>query len=1015
MDQLALVGRQEQLDRLLKTINGLDEGRGGVVFVLGEAGIGKSRLVEEARALNAGGRIRWLEGRSLSYGGSLSYWAVTQMMLSDLGLSDGDPVPKMRVALRQRAGRLFGDGGASVLPYLEQLLGMRFEDDSQNLLAGLDSETLRHQTLSAVWAYFKAAAELEPIVLLFEDLHWADPSSLAVLEKLFELTDRAPLLLMCLMRADREHKSWNLKFLAQSDYAHRFTEIQLEPLTEEMSNQLVGNLLAEAELPADVRSLLLERSDGNPFYLEEVIRSLIDRGALAEEGGRWTAAREIHMTEIPDTLQGVLLARIDRLEEDVRRTLQLASVIGRSFLYRLLEAISEAERELDFHLTQLQRLDLVREKERYPELEYIFKHSLTQEAAYSSILMDRRRDFHRKIALALESLFEDRQDEYLGLLAYHFDQGGDSEKAVPYLIRAGDRARLGDAQQEAAQFYERAVELLEKRGSYELAAETYLKLGMVYHVDFRFADAHRANEAAFRLQREHRETNEGPISDLPEQDADLKFVGGLSSLDVTTLDPGNLTQGDEGVVIQDLFAGIAELQPDLNVIPRGASSWEVFDEGLRYVIHLRDDVYWTNGTPVTAADYEWAWKRNLRLSDRDYPASMLDDIEGARDFRLKVTDDLGAVGVRALDQWTLEVRLEKAVAYFPYLLAMPITFPQPRQVVERVGGDWWLPENLVGNGPYRLLEFEPGKKAAYERNPGYSGALPKAAPTQVEWLTIGDDQEREALFRQGRLDYGDFIRHRIQDTNLFAQEIPDPGYLHLSFLVFAPVYPLDDIRVRQALIYAIDPKYMNQARSGFGARGGVVPPGMAGHSPGISLPYDPTLARRLLHEAGYPEGEDFPRISGRMFLSEDAGTRISTCWREVLGIDIDFNPGTSYEWDLAIDLIYCHGWFADYPDPDNFLRQISIFDFLRSHGWQDTYFDDLVSQAAETPDRAKRMAMYRKADRYITAELALVKPLGYGLRARVFLQQPWVQDMRFSPLGFLGARYITIDPQTRSS
>ena len=185
--------------------------------------------------------------------------------------------------------------------------------------------------------------------------------------------------------------------------------------------------------------MILEHAEGNPFYLEEIVRSLIDQGAILREGDKWRATRDLTDITIPETLEGVLLARIDRLQEDVRRTLQLASVIGKSFLYRLLEAIAEAEQQLDQHLAQLQRVDLVREKTILPELEYMFKHSLTQEAAYNSLLLERRREFHRRVGEALEQLFADRKEQYLGLLAHHFELAGEHARAVGYLIQAGDR------------------------------------------------------------------------------------------------------------------------------------------------------------------------------------------------------------------------------------------------------------------------------------------------------------------------------------------------------------------------------------------------------------------------------------------------------------------------------------------------------------------------------------------------------------------------------------------------
>ncbi len=245
----------------------------------------------------------------------------------------------------------------------------------------------------------------------------------------------------------------------------------------------------------------------------------------------------VEALSIPDTLQGVLLARFDRLERDVRGTLQMASVIGRSFLYRLLQAVAEADAEVDRHLVMLQRADLVREKTVRPELEYIFKHSLAQEAAYESLLLERRREFHRRVGEALERLFPDRPEQLYGLLAHHFDLAEQDERAVRYLIAAGDQARMQDALPEAARFYRRAVERLEAVGDARGVARTWLKLALVYHADFDFAAAHDAYERAFAAGPESSEaapdkTGTGLAAQLPREEprpqwAVLREAGGI--------------------------------------------------------------------------------------------------------------------------------------------------------------------------------------------------------------------------------------------------------------------------------------------------------------------------------------------------------------------------------------------------------------------------------------------------------------------------------------------------------
>jgi ABC-type transport system substrate-binding protein/class 3 adenylate cyclase len=1014
-----VIGRERELKQLRDALTELRAGHGQVVFILGEAGIGKSRLIEEVRRASGDNTPRFLEGRAVSYGQNLSFWTIKQLIRNDLGITDGAPETKIKVTLRRRVKELFGDKSDDVLPYLAHLSGVDLEGELAERVKLLDGETLKRQVLISTADYFAKLAQQQPTVLVFEDLHWADPSSLEALERLLRVTERAPLGIIALMRAETDRPAWRVREIAAREYRRRFREIELEPLSPVEAGQLVANLLAIAELPDATVRLILDRAEGNPFYLEELIRSLIEQGAIVRsENGTWRAQALIAKVQIPDTLQALLLARIDRLHDDVKRTLQLAAVIGRSFLYRVLEAISAAEnaaRELDWQLAQLEHADLVRETTRLPELEYMFKHWLTQEAAYDSLLIERRREFHRKVGAALEELFAERKDEFLGLLAYHLDRAGEKAKAIDYLIRAGDKARLEDAHEEAIQFYRRAIELLHELGDSEREAKTWLKLGMVEHTNFNFAAAQRANETAFEMQQEQRRRRD--IGANIQVGGSNRFRwSGIWEEQYITLDPGLVKDINAGSIVYALFAGIAQLDAEFNLIPHAARSWEVLNDGTRYVVHLRDDVRWTDGTAVTATDYEWAWKRNLTPATKAEFASALDDIVGARAFRQGMTANADSVGIRAFDALTLEIRLERPAAYFPYLFASWVTLPLPKRVIEQAGSEWWKPEHIVSNGAFRLVRFEQDG-GALERNADYFGEF-SGNLDGYEWRMIPDESERTRAYLNGELDRTEYTSASgplLVALGASKEEFQIASEISTAYLAIFPQRPpLDDVRVRRALIQSIDrDRIPVEARLNRTiARGGIIPPGIPGHSPEIGLPFDVETARRLLAEAGFPEGRNFPRLTLTCTYSaqEPKAQEIVRQWREHLGITIQIGqPNIDWESSEQIPEIACSPWTPDYPDPDGVLRTLPLYDVLLRAGWGNARFGELVAEAARTADRARRLEMYREAERIWVAEEAVVCALFYNW-AGFILTKPWVKGATLTPLGHLSIQNITVEP-----
>ncbi|MBI3914579.1 MAG: AAA family ATPase [Chloroflexi bacterium] len=342
-----MVGREREFSQLAQITDALHQSRGGVATIIGEAGLGKSRLVAEWRKASLAqfgeGGLRWIEGRCLSYGASMAHHLSTDILRAIIGAPPGSTEEETHAALRKVCEDLFGAEIKDVYPFLGHLLGIQLEAEMDARVKYLDGPALQQKYIAAYKKLLLTLAQKMPTVLVCEDVHWADPSSIEMGLQVLAIVAEAPLVVVFVTRADKDSPGW--KLIAQS---HEIAgvgamDLHLAPLSENDSKQLVSNLLEVEALPENLRNLILAKAEGNPFFVEEVIRMLIDRGGIALQNGKWTMTREISSIEIPDTLQGVLAARIDRLPEDAKRILQIASVIGRKFQVKILEKVLEQQ------------------------------------------------------------------------------------------------------------------------------------------------------------------------------------------------------------------------------------------------------------------------------------------------------------------------------------------------------------------------------------------------------------------------------------------------------------------------------------------------------------------------------------------------------------------------------------------------------------------------------------------------------------------------------------------------
>lgn len=458
-----LVGRELELAAAQGALTRLLDSKGGILTIFGEAGIGKSRLLLELRENSTDlsiSPLTWLVGNALSFGQSISYLPFQEILRGYAGINEEDTETQAWRKLELPVRELFPETADEILPYLASLLAIEVQGDYAARVKYLDGEALGYQVYRASRLFFHQLAEWQPLVLVFEDLHWLDKASSDLLEHLLPLTRSVPLLICGLSRPDSDSPVDHLRTVASDSYSDRYTEIVLTPLSESDSGLLVHNLLEIDDLPAHVRQMMVAKADGNPFFLEEIVRDLIETGAILKDTstGRWRATAAAEKVTVPGTIQGLINARIDRLDETLKRVIRRAAVIGRTFLFRVLNAILEDDHNLEEQLDQLQHAELIRVNQLLPELEYIFKHALVQEVAYESILMGERRQLHARVGAAIETLMADRMDEFYALLAYHYSAAEQWEQAQEYLFKAGDQAGNMAADAEALTHYQQAIE-----------------------------------------------------------------------------------------------------------------------------------------------------------------------------------------------------------------------------------------------------------------------------------------------------------------------------------------------------------------------------------------------------------------------------------------------------------------------------------------------------------------------------------------------------------------------------
>ncbi|NIN69145.1 MAG: AAA family ATPase, partial [Anaerolineae bacterium] len=681
------------------------------------------------------------------------------------------------------------------------------------------------------------------LLMVLEDLHWASESTLQLVHYLARHLTGHQILMVGTFRSEAvgmEHPLLGLgrrltkEGLAQSLRLSRLSFEAVEALVLEMSGA------GEAILPLARR--LAEETEGNPFFLMEIVKALFEAGTVCVEGDSWQGdfarASEAELP-LPVAMSEAIQARVRRLNEDSQEALRVAAVVGREFDFDLLKTVWDRDEEDVLEtLDDLLRHRVIEEGSGAVGRDYAFTHHKIQEVVYAGMPRRHRQHLHARAGLAMESVYDTEVEELASELAFHFQEGRLHdhtlrEKAISYAVQAGDRAHTLYAHEEAIDHYQQALALLREQGDYERAARTLMKLGLTHHTAFDFGAARQAYEEGFALWQRAGATRPGdPPPPAPHA---LRVQWDRP----TSLDPAMVLDVDSIAPVDQLFSGLLALNAEGDIVPEVARRWELSEGGRTYIFHLRDGVEWSDGMPVTAGDLEYAWKRVLDPTTRSPSASMLYDIKGARAFHQGEVSDPDSVGVRALDGLTLVVELEEPTGHFPYLVATFATFPVPRHVVEVHGEAWTDQGNIVTNGPFILEKWSRGERMVLSRNPAYHGLstgnvdqlvleLVPGWPAGLEMYQTSDlDVLDVTFFGPGVIDevlnryHGEYVSVPRLYTTAAAFDVSQP--------------PFHDPLVRRAFTLATDREtlaHVVRRGLGFPATGGFVPPGMAGHSPG---------------------------------------------------------------------------------------------------------------------------------------------------------------------------------------